>query len=122
MGSRRPYLEKLFKEQGTSKFNQMLYINLGSCLISSSTLIASGRIIYEIGFATLHPGIAWASMTLSAAAVGGQRFIFPHASACHYGALTWVHFLVQMSGKSFEIMPVMAGGMIVGNKHRGTTD
>merc|ERR1719359_1471989 len=36
--------EKLFKEHVTSKYNQMLYVNLGSCVISSGTLIASGSL------------------------------------------------------------------------------
>merc|ERR1719333_1708395 len=35
------FQEKLFKEHMTSKYNQMLYINLGSCVISSFTLVAS---------------------------------------------------------------------------------
>ena len=67
------FQEKLFKEHVTSKYNQMLYINLGSCIISSFTLIASGRITHAIGFATSHPAFAWDSMTSCAAAVGDPR-------------------------------------------------
>merc|ERR1719445_2094052 len=64
------FQEKLFKEHVTSKYNQMLYINLGSCVISSFTLIASGRIGHAIAFASSHPAFIWDSMSLSASAVG----------------------------------------------------
>merc|ERR1719146_348626 len=36
------FQEKLFKEHKTSKYNQMLYVNLGSCVISSVTLSSRG--------------------------------------------------------------------------------
>merc|ERR1719215_378140 len=63
------FQEKLFKDHITSKYNQMLYINLGSCAISLSTLLASGRLFPAMGFAASHPAFAWDAMTLSAAAV-----------------------------------------------------
>merc|ERR1719246_402692 len=81
------FQEKLFKEHVTSKYNQMLYINLGSCIISSFTLIASGRLTHAIGFATSHPAFAWDSVTLSAAAVGGQWFIYSQVK--EFGALVF---------------------------------
>merc|ERR1719442_308248 len=81
------FQEKLFKEHVTSKYNQMLYINLGSCVISSFTLIASGRIGHAIAFATSHPAFAWDSMTLSGAAVAGQWFI--HSQVKEFGALVF---------------------------------
>merc|ERR1712039_1093521 len=52
------FQEKLFKEHVTSKYNQMLYINLGSCCISSFTLLASGRMGSAFAFAFGHPGFA----------------------------------------------------------------
>merc|ERR1740117_2149258 len=81
------FQEKLFKEHVTSKYNQMLYINLGSCIISSFTLIASGRLTHAIGFATSHPAFVWDSVTLSAAAVGGQWFIYSQVK--EFGALVF---------------------------------
>merc|ERR1719440_964358 len=48
------FQEKLFKEHSTSKYNQMLYINLGSCVISSGTLLASGTATSALGFAITH--------------------------------------------------------------------
>merc|ERR1719401_458038 len=44
------FQEKLFKEHVTSKYNQMLYINLGACTISLFTLLASGNMSHALGF------------------------------------------------------------------------
>jgi len=81
------FQEKLFKEHVTSKYNQMLYINLGSCCISSFTLLASGRMSTAVGFALAHPGFAQDSLTLSAAAVSGQWFIYSQVK--EFGALVF---------------------------------
>merc|ERR1719310_450206 len=63
------FQEKLFKEHATTKYNQMLYINLGSCVISSFTLVASGRLSSALGFTTAHPMFLQDAMELSASAV-----------------------------------------------------
>jgi adenosine 3'-phospho 5'-phosphosulfate transporter B2 len=81
------FQEKLFKEHVTSKYNQMLYINLGSCCISSFTLFASGRMSTAFAFAIAHPGFAQDSLTLSAAAVSGQWFIYSQVK--EFGALVF---------------------------------
>ena len=81
------FQEKLFKEHVTSKYNQMLYINLGSCVISSFTLLASGRMSTAVGFALSHPGFAQDALTLSAAAVTGQWFIYSQVK--EFGALVF---------------------------------
>merc|ERR1719230_651176 len=60
------FQEKLFKDHVTSKYNQMLYINLGSCCISLSTLLGSGRLMPAIGFAMSNPAFAADAMMLSA--------------------------------------------------------
>merc|ERR1719392_456626 len=49
------FQEKLFKEHVTSKYNQMLYVNLGSAVISSGTVILSGRLGNALAFAAGHP-------------------------------------------------------------------
>merc|ERR1719152_44730 len=69
------FQEKLFKEHVTSKYNQMMYINLGSCTISSFTLFASGRVGAAVGFAQAYPSLLADAGLLSAAAVSGQWFI-----------------------------------------------
>eukprot|EP00928_Gymnodinium_smaydae_P024906 TRINITY_DN2000_c0_g1_i11.p1 TRINITY_DN2000_c0_g1~~TRINITY_DN2000_c0_g1_i11.p1 ORF type:complete len:339 (-),score=81.38 TRINITY_DN2000_c0_g1_i11:146-1162(-) len=81
------FQEKLFKEHVTSKYNQMLYINLGSCCISLCTLLATGRLMPAIGFAALHPAFAMDAMSLSAAAVAGQWFIYSQVK--DFGALVF---------------------------------
>merc|ERR1719299_46636 len=81
------FQEKLFKEHTTSKYNQMLYINLGSCVISSFTLVASGRLSSALGFAATHPLFVQDAMSLSAAAVAGQWFIYSQVK--EFGALVF---------------------------------
>merc|ERR1719199_898456 len=81
------FQEKLFKEHTTSKYNQMLYVNLGSAVISSGTIILSGRLGNAVAFAAGHPGFVRDAATLSAAAVGGQWFIYSQVK--EFGALVF---------------------------------
>jgi len=114
------FQEKLFKEHVTSKYNQMLYINLGSCIISSFTLIASGRISHAIGFAASHPAFVWDSMTLSASAVGGQWFIYSQVK--EFGALVFaatmnvrqvVSILISYAKYGHSITPLQIIGLVL---------
>merc|ERR1719440_2691913 len=81
------FQEKLFKEHTTTKYNQMLYINLGSCVISSGTLIVSGRLSDAIAFTTAHGAFLADAMSLSASAVAGQWFIYSQVK--EFGALVF---------------------------------
>jgi adenosine 3'-phospho 5'-phosphosulfate transporter B2 len=81
------FQEKLFKEHTTSKYNQMLYINLGSCVISSFTLVASGRLSEAVSFTVAHPLFLQDAMSLSASAVAGQWFIYSQVK--EFGALVF---------------------------------
>merc|ERR1719324_1860236 len=81
------FQEKLFKEYTTTKYNQMLYINLGSCVISSGTLILSGKLADAIAFTTAHPMFLQDAMELSASAVAGQWFIYSQVK--EFGALVF---------------------------------
>merc|ERR1719389_1552327 len=63
------FQEKLFKEHTTTKYNQMLFINLGLCVISSFTLVASGRLSEALAFSAAHPLFFQDAMSLSASAV-----------------------------------------------------
>jgi len=112
------FQEKLFKEHVTSKYNQMLYINLGSCVISSVTLVASGRISHALGFAASHPSFVWDSMTLSGAAVAGQWFIYSQVK--EFGALVFaatmnvrqvVSILVSYAKYGHAITPLQILGL-----------
>merc|ERR1719446_1943806 len=81
------FQEKLFKEHTTTKYNQMLYINLGSCVISSGTLIVSGKLSDAIGFTMAHGAFFTDAMSLSASAVAGQWFIYSQVK--EFGALVF---------------------------------
>merc|ERR1719428_514315 len=81
------FQEKLFKEHTTTKYNQMLYINLGSCVISSCTLVLSGRLSEALAFTTAHPAFVKDAMELSASAVAGQWFIYSQVK--EFGALVF---------------------------------
>merc|ERR1712151_210340 len=79
------FQEKLFKEHKTSKYNQMLYVNSCSSVVSGMSLVASGAAPKAIGFCFRHPQFAMHAMALSAAAVGGQFFIYSQVK--EFGAL-----------------------------------
>merc|ERR1719181_2210286 len=79
------FQEKLFREHKTSKYNQMMYVNSCSSAVSAMTLVASGAAPKAIGFCFKHPTFAMHAMALSAAAVGGQFFIYSQVK--EFGAL-----------------------------------
>lgn len=81
------FQEKLFKDHVTTKYNQLLYVNLGSCAISSFTLIASGNLGHAIQFMAAHPRFAMDAMMLSFAAVASQWFIISQVK--EFGALVF---------------------------------
>merc|ERR1719207_414226 len=64
------FQEKLFKEHQTSKYNQMLYINLGSAFTSIISLLVTGGFGEALAFCAAHPAFIMDASFLSAAAVG----------------------------------------------------
>jgi len=81
------FQEKLFKEHKTSKYNQMLYVNFGSSIVSCTSLLASGQAPKAIEFCMQHPTMAAHAGELSAAAVAGQFFIYSQVK--EFGALVF---------------------------------
>uniref|UniRef100_A0A6T1L9G1 Sugar phosphate transporter domain-containing protein n=1 Tax=Alexandrium monilatum TaxID=311494 RepID=A0A6T1L9G1_9DINO len=79
--------EKLFKEHKTSKYNQMLYINLLSCCVSVITLITSGTLFPALHFCGTHGRLIFDTSILSLSAVGGQFFIYSQVK--EFGALVF---------------------------------
>jgi len=79
------FQEKLFKEHQTSKYNQMLYVNSGSAVVSALTLLGSGKLGTVMGFCSSHPSFLGHAFSLSAVAVGGQFFIYSQVK--EFGAL-----------------------------------
>jgi len=81
------FQEKLFKEHQTSKYNQMLYINLGSAVTSVVSLLATGGFAQAFAFCAAHPAFIGDAALLSAAAVSGQFFIYSMVK--EFGALSF---------------------------------
>jgi len=86
-GATSTFEEKLFKEQRTSKYNQMLYVNGISSVVSIVTLLVTGSLFPAFGFWGSHPLFMLDAAVLSAAAVGGQFFIFSLVK--EFGALVF---------------------------------
>jgi len=114
------FQEKLFKEHTTSKYNQMLYINFGSCCISSFTLVASGRITAAVGFAIEYPAFLNNAMTLSGAAVAAQWFIYSQVK--EFGALVFaatmnvrqvVSILISYAKYGHSITALQVVGLVI---------
>lgn len=78
------FQEKLFKEDNMSKYNQMLYMNLSSALVSTCLLVFGGMLPYSLAFLD-HPGFASHVLMLSLSAAAGQYYIFSMVQS--FGAL-----------------------------------
>jgi len=81
------FQEKLFEEHQTSKYNQMLYINLGSAFTSCVGLLVAGQFGSALTFVNNYPLVVYDAATLSAAAVAGQFFIYSMVK--DFGALVF---------------------------------
>jgi adenosine 3'-phospho 5'-phosphosulfate transporter B2 len=79
------FQEKVFKDCKTTKYNQMLYVNAGSAVVSLSSFILSGAAPGTIAFCFRHSDFVVQAMTLSASAVAGQYFIYSQVK--EFGAL-----------------------------------
>lgn len=80
------FQEKLFREHNMSKYNQMFYINLGACLISSLCVtLLGGGFTKALDFIIEHPGFVFDSSLLSTSAVASQWFIYSQVE--EFGAL-----------------------------------
>lgn len=81
------FQEKLFKEHQTTKYNQMMYINLLSATLSTLTLFATGDFIPAINFGIEHPKFLVDSALLSGSAVASQWCIYSQVK--EFGALVF---------------------------------
>jgi len=81
------FQEKLFRDHLTSKYNQMLYINLVSAIITLISLLISGFTSESFSFCARHPALIADASLLSAAAVAAQWFIYSQVQ--EYGALVF---------------------------------
>mmetsp|Transcript_31156 Transcript_31156/g.73140 ORF Transcript_31156/g.73140 Transcript_31156/m.73140 type:complete len:349 (+) Transcript_31156:39-1085(+) len=67
--------EKLFKDYETSKWNQILYVNLLSSTTSAAALVLSGELLPALGFSR-HAAFLRDASCLSLSAVAAQYFIY----------------------------------------------
>jgi len=104
--------EKLFKEHKTSKYNQMMYVNGLSSIVSIFTLLTTGTFFPAWGFYFSNPGFARDAFMLSASAVGGQFFIYSQVK--EFGALV---FAATMNVR--QIVSIVASYMTYGNHISG---
>jgi len=79
------FQDKLFKGYEMSTYNQTLYVNLCSALISVVTLIYQGEFTTGFYFSLAHPDFFFNTLILSASAALGQLAIYYTIKA--YGAL-----------------------------------
>eukprot|EP00438_Fugacium_kawagutii_P017779 Skav205862 [mRNA] locus=scaffold766:150885:151889:+ [translate_table: standard] len=86
-GITSPMQEKLFKEYGLSKYNQMLWVNLCSATVSMITLLSTGSLFSAIKFSGRHPSLLGDAVTLSIAQVSSQWFILSQVK--EFGAVVF---------------------------------
>jgi adenosine 3'-phospho 5'-phosphosulfate transporter B2 len=79
--------EKLFKEHTTSKYNQMMYVNMFSSIVSLATLLVAGDLLPALAFCTEHPSFVADALVLSGSAVTAQFFIYSQVK--EFGALVY---------------------------------
>jgi adenosine 3'-phospho 5'-phosphosulfate transporter B2 len=79
--------ERLFKEHKTSKFNQLMYVNMLSSIVSLITLICTGTLIPCLNFFGTYPKIIGDSTVLAISAVASQFFIYSQVK--EFGALVF---------------------------------
>merc|ERR1740138_1049826 len=79
--------EKVFKEHKTSKYNQMMYINGASSIVSLITLIVTGSLVPCLQFFATYPRIIGDSALLAISAVSSQFFIYSQVK--EFGALVF---------------------------------
>mmetsp|Transcript_73193 Transcript_73193/g.190644 ORF Transcript_73193/g.190644 Transcript_73193/m.190644 type:complete len:356 (-) Transcript_73193:46-1113(-) len=79
--------EKLFKEHKTTKYNQMLYVNGLSSVVSLATLTTTGQLVPAFGYWLAQPRFLADSLMLSASAVSSQWFIYSQVK--EFGALVF---------------------------------
>lgn len=79
------FQEKLFRGYNMSTYNQMLYVNLCSAVISLTLLVVSGELWTSIEFTLKYSNFTMNSFALSLCAAGGQIIIY--YSIKEFGAL-----------------------------------
>jgi len=104
--------EKLFKEYKTTKYNQMLYVNLASIVVSIVIVSVQQKWGYCFGFIGAHGYFMPQVLLLSGAASASQWFIY--AMICDFGALVFAAAMNVRQVVSIVISYIDYGTYITG--------
>jgi len=114
------YQEKLFKEDRTTKFNQMFYVNGCSMVTSFATLLAMGSFVECLAFSARHSDFLWNVLLLSVVAAASQYFIYSQVQ--EFGALAFaatinvrqvVSILVSNAAYAHALTRLQSSGLAV---------
>jgi len=104
------FQEKLFKEHQTSKYNQILYVNLASCLVSSITLLLTNSFAPALRFIFAYPSFVVDAVVLSSSAATSQWFIYSQVQ--DFGAVVFAATMNVRQVVSIIMSYVTYGHMI----------
>jgi len=104
------FQEKLFAEHKTSKYNQMLYINGTSAIMSLGSLLASNTLGSAIAFCYAHPAFFVDSVVLSLSATAGQFCIY--TTIKEFGAVVFAACMNVRQVTNITISLIYYGHMI----------
>jgi len=112
--------EKLFKEHATSKYNQMMYVNMFSSVVSLATLLVTGDLLPALAFCSGHPSFVADALVLSGSAVTAQFFIYSQVK--EFGALVYAatmnvrqvaSIMVSYATYHNSITPYQVGSLLI---------
>jgi len=104
------FQEKLFKEHKTTKYNQILYVNLASTVVSSVTLLVTGSFAPAVAFIFAYPRFALDAVVLSSSAATSQWFIYSQVQ--DFGAVVFAATMNVRQVVSIIMSYVTYGHMI----------
>lgn len=70
------FQEKIFREEKTSTYNQMLYVNMASTVIALIGLLAMGQLFPAMAFSMRHQQFVYDAFWLSGASAANQFFMY----------------------------------------------
>jgi len=106
------FQEKLFKEHKTTKYNQMLYVNAASVLVSTVTLVVTGNLTPAIRFMFAYPLFMADALILSSSAATSQWFIYSQVQ--DFGAVVFAATMNVRQVVSIIVSYVTYGHLITG--------
>lgn len=113
------FQETLFKGFKMETYNQMLYVNFFSALVSLFTLISAFQLFPALAFVTKHMDCWFYIILLSIAATTGQFFIL--YTIKEYGALIFATIMTTRQFLSILLSSLLFAHPLTGGQWGGTT-